>query len=757
MIKPMSSHQSEAHLTLTVFSPPKCVNKMDDLLQRNDRIDKDDEEDEFSTMTETTDISIQTRLNRKCIPSSMLRKCIKQIVPTHNPKKRNIKLMDWKRYHRLNVIYAFIDELERDYPAICTVSVIGKSVEGRDIKMLKISNSDARNSAVWIDGSIHAREWISASVVTYIADTLVRNFKKLSNSITNKDWHIVPVLNPDGYEYTHTQDRMWRKNRACYDGQYGVDLNRNFSCGWGNNGDEGSSDEPNNVFYRGPAPFSEPETIAVRDTILSSTTPFKVFLSFHSYFELIIFPWGYKKDPCPHYLQLLEGGAVMARAIYDCTRMTYKVGSTKDMTYFACGTSTDWSYGIAKIPFSYMIELRSKKHKFKLPKDQIVDTCSEIWCAVKCLMDFVDQKYSVKVASTKDITQVWQVKFIREGQRYFVKSLDTVGAINIWKEEHSTMDIMVEGSRAAQVSGMLHEREIPYSIAIGDVRAMLEREQGATVTKMPRINSADIRHNIDWKHYHRLDVVYEFLENLSTDYPYLCSVIIIGKSTEGRDIKMLKVSNGNKDNIGVWLDGSIHPREWITTAVVTYIADRLVRTYQDQPDSVTNKDWYIVPVLNPDGYEYTHTHDRMWRKNRAKYGECIGVDLNRNFSYGWGEKGEEGSSEDPGNIFFRGPKPFSEPETAAVRAIYQTNGHTYKVGSTKDLMYFAAGTSTDWSYAVANIPYSYMIELRGKTHRFLLPKEEIISTSVEVLNGVLSLMDFIDKKCRSSQSCVCPK
>lgn len=57
----------------------------------------------------------------------------------------------------------------------------------------------------------------------------------------------------------------------------------------------------------------------------------------------------------------------------------------------------------------------------------------------------------------------------------------------------------------------------------------------------------------------------------------------------------------------------------------------------------------------------------MWRKNRSRYGECVGVDLNRNFSYGFGEKGEEGSSEDPGNIFFRGPKPFSELETTAVK------------------------------------------------------------------------------------------
>ncbi|XP_028025604.1 carboxypeptidase B-like [Bombyx mandarina] len=365
------------------------------------------------------------------------------------------------------------------------------------------------------------------------------------------------------------------------------------------------------------------------------------------------------------------------------------------------------------------------------------------------------------------------------------------------------MDIMVDGPRITQIAGMLHEREIPYSIAIGDVGSVLSREQGIKYSKNNRKPNYC---EMDWDNYHRLHVIYAFMENLSHEYPYLCSVAVIGKSAEGRDIKILKVSNGNEYNVGVWLDAAIHPREWISTAVVTYIADRLVRTFHEQPDCVTNKDWYILPVLNPDGYEYTHTHDRMWRKNRARYGECVGVDLNRNFSYGWGEKGEEGSSEDPGNIFYRGPKPFSEPETAALRrlitksstpfkvflsfhsygevvifpwgytdepcpdyvelleggtsiakAIYETSGRTYKVGSTKDLMYFACGNSIDWSYAVAGIPYSYMVELRGKKHRFLLPQNEIESTAKEVMNGVFRLLDFVDGKSKSCQSCDCSK
>ncbi|KAF9418889.1 hypothetical protein HW555_004409 [Spodoptera exigua] len=352
----------------------------------------DEESDQSSNKTltaECADHSTQTKGNQR--QRLTVQKCL--ITPRRKLKRGKPKLMDWKKYHRLSVIYAFIEELERDYPAICTVSVIGKSVEGRDIKMLKISNSNANNSGVWLDACIHPREWISVAVITYIADMLVKNFHTLSSAITSKDWHIIPVLNPDGYEYTHTHERMWRKNRARYGGEcVGVDLNRNFSYAWGqSNGEEGSSDEPSHVFYRGPAPFSEPETVAVRDTILGSVTPFKVFISFHSYFELIIFPWGNRQDPCPDYLHLLEGGTVMARAIHETSGKTYKVGSTKDLTYYACGTSIDWSYSIAKIPYSYMVELRSKQHKFRLPKDQIIETCKEIWHAVRSLMDYVDE------------------------------------------------------------------------------------------------------------------------------------------------------------------------------------------------------------------------------------------------------------------------------------------------------------------------------------------------------------------------------
>ncbi|KAI5642067.1 zinc carboxypeptidase domain-containing protein [Phthorimaea operculella] len=331
------------------------------------------------------------------VPNSLINK------PWRVNKARTV--MDWNDYYQYDVIYKWMDDIERLYPATCTVSVIGKSVEGRPIKMLKITNSNASNSGVWLDGCMHAREWITVPVVTFIANHIARNFNNLPKFLTNKDWFFVPIVNPDGYHFTHHQDRMWRKNRARFGNTIvGVDLNRNFGLNWGSGIDASVTyGDPMHQNYRGQEPFSEPESSAVKDMILYSGLPFKIFLSFHAYSEAISFPWCFQSDPSPDYVNLLEGGAVMAKAIYDTSGRMYKVGNFKDIMYFASGTSIDWSYGTAKIPFSYLVELRSKEHRFFLPKEEIIDCCREALAGVIALAEFVEKKKCLNCAvySTK--------------------------------------------------------------------------------------------------------------------------------------------------------------------------------------------------------------------------------------------------------------------------------------------------------------------------------------------------------------------
>lgn len=134
-----------------------------------------------------------------------------------------------------------------------------------------------------------------------------------------------------------------------------------------------------------------------------------------------------------------------------------------------------------------------------------------------------------------------------------------------------------------------------------------------------------------WNAYHKLEDIHGYLDYLAQTYPKLCSVRSIGKSVRGQDLKVLKISNGAVGNKAVWIDGGIHAREWISPASVTYIINHFVLNNEREPVEVQNLDWYFLPVANPDGYIYSHMTDRLWRKNRARSGQCAGTDLNRNY------------------------------------------------------------------------------------------------------------------------------
>lgn len=138
------------------------------------------------------------------------------------------------------------------------------------------------------------------------------------------------------------------------------------------------------------------------------------------------------------------------------------------------------------------------------------------------------------------------------------------------------------------------------------------------------------------------------MRNLAEEYPSLVSTEVIGKSSEGRDLLLLKISDGNPNKPAIWMDGGIHAREWISPAVVTRMAYELIQQYKANPNYLYIKhfNWYILPNGNPDGYEWSHTNDRMWRKTRSTQDtfisnvfKCKGTDPNRNFAYKWGGKG----------------------------------------------------------------------------------------------------------------------
>ncbi|XP_032683426.1 carboxypeptidase B-like [Odontomachus brunneus] len=290
--------------------------------------------------------------------------------------------MEWTSYHRLEDIYGFLDYLAETYPDLCSVMTIGHSIEGRPLKVLRISNGKPNAPAIWIDGGIHAREWISPASVTYIIDYLVENNENL-----DVDYYILPVANPDGYEYTFVTDRLWRKNRRKAGYCSGVDLNRNFGYRWGG---KGTSKDVCREIYSGAAPFSEPETDAIRNFFEASSANFKAYLSYHSYGQYILYPWGYDQRVPPDYADLDTIGrkAATAMKMAGGAGSVYTVGNSASLLYAASGGSDDWAKALLKIKYTYTIELRDTgKHGFILPARYIIPTAKEALAAVEVITE----------------------------------------------------------------------------------------------------------------------------------------------------------------------------------------------------------------------------------------------------------------------------------------------------------------------------------------------------------------------------------
>lgn len=287
-------------------------------------------------------------------------------------------------YHSYGEIRNELQQLALAYPQIAKVYDIGDSWEktngiaDRDILAIKISDNVAQEEdepEVLFIGCHHAREWIAVEVPFYLAKYLVENYDTdplIRSYVDNGEIWIVPMLNPDGHQYTIDVDRLWRKNRRNNGGgSYGVDLNRNYSYMWGG---PGSSSDPRSDIYRGPAPFSEPETQAIRDLGLSHE--FRAIMNYHSYGQSILYPWGYTYDPTPHDQLLRELSRDMADLIQDVHGKVYTPMQSSSQ-YLTSGTTNDWAYGELGT-VSFTTELRPEGFPgFILPEAEIIPTWEE--------------------------------------------------------------------------------------------------------------------------------------------------------------------------------------------------------------------------------------------------------------------------------------------------------------------------------------------------------------------------------------------
>ncbi|XP_016083718.2 carboxypeptidase A5-like isoform X2 [Ornithorhynchus anatinus] len=219
--------------------------------------------------------------------------------------ERSSSTFSFSSYHTIEEIYDWIDNFASENSNLVSKIQIGQSYEQRPLLVLKFSTGGSNRSAVWIDTGIHSREWITHATGLWTANQIVSEYGKdpvLTSILDTLDIFLEIVTNPDGFAYTHSEDRMWRKTRSINPGSScsGVDANRNWDSNFGGTG---SSDDACSDDYHGPSPHSEVEVKSIVDFVLGHGN-IKAWISIHSFSQLLMFPYGYKLELTPDHQEL---------------------------------------------------------------------------------------------------------------------------------------------------------------------------------------------------------------------------------------------------------------------------------------------------------------------------------------------------------------------------------------------------------------------------------------------------------------------
>ncbi|KAI9585868.1 hypothetical protein GQX74_001715 [Glossina fuscipes] len=299
------------------------------------------------------------------------------VIHKQVPGQPFIRPLDWAFYPRLCEIYAWLDELIDRFPKIVTGFNIGRSYEGRLIRGIKISFKSGKK-AIFIESNIHAREWITSSAITYVVKEILfshnRDVRTMAESL---DWYIIPVLNVDGFVYSHKKERLWRKSRRPASPDcLGTDLNRNFGFLWGQ-----KQSDPCSTQYAGPHAESEPEIQQLKNFIDSIPDGvLKIYVGLHSAAQCVLTPWTHTKELPEHYEQMMFVARAFAKALATRFGTRYKCGSSANVLKRFTGGSKDWAYAVKGIPISFTIELPGKGrwYRFELPEQMILPISMEL-------------------------------------------------------------------------------------------------------------------------------------------------------------------------------------------------------------------------------------------------------------------------------------------------------------------------------------------------------------------------------------------
>lgn len=314
-------------------------------------------------------------------------------------------------FHNYDEMVADISATAAANKDIVRVFSIGKSYEGREIWAVKISDNvyvDEDEPEVVFDGLHHAREHLTVEESLAIMHMLVNNYDhkyRIQNIVDTLEIYVLFNVNPDGGEYDIQNDfyHFWRKNRqpTPRPPHIGTDMNRNYAYRWDCCG--GSSDFEGDETYHGPFPQSAPEVAAyaafVNSRVIAGEQQITAAISFHTYSELVLWPYGYTfqdipsdMDPTDHEVFVTMGTAM---ASLTCNQQDgcFTPQQSSDL-YITDGSNLDWMYGAHRI-FAFTFELFPKCCDF-YPDDEVIERQTErLSGAVMYLLDHADCPYEV--------------------------------------------------------------------------------------------------------------------------------------------------------------------------------------------------------------------------------------------------------------------------------------------------------------------------------------------------------------------------
>ncbi|XP_007981102.3 carboxypeptidase A1 [Chlorocebus sabaeus] len=303
-------------------------------------------------------------------------------------RARSTDTFNYATYHTLEEIYDFLDLLVAENPQLVSKIQIGNTYEGRPIYVLKFSTGGSKRPAIWIDTGIHSREWVTQASGVWFAKKITQDYGQdaaFTAILDTMDIFLEIVTNPDGFAFTHSKDRMWRKTRSRTAGSLcvGVDPNRNWDAGFGL---AGASSNPCSQTYHGKFANSEVEVKSIVDFVKDHGN-IKAFISIHSYSQLLLYPYGYKTEPAPDQDELDQLSKAAVKALASLYGTSFKYGSIIKAIYQASGSTIDWTYSQG-IKYSFTFELRDTgNYGFLLPASQIIPTAQETWLALLTIME----------------------------------------------------------------------------------------------------------------------------------------------------------------------------------------------------------------------------------------------------------------------------------------------------------------------------------------------------------------------------------